>query len=387
MLRMLLMILLLLASQPARPQSGSAVQGIVVTPSSEEDPEPGEQDEKDNPAHKLYKEGYRLVLDEEWSAAQRKLSEVVEKFPKSEYIDDAKYWIAYSYKHINPQKARDAYKRFIKEYPESKYVDDAIADLSELNATGTSTVVVSGFGDSNVVVTPMPGGYGFGYGYGTGTSMHLAKEQLKRSERQLRRQLEHLGRPMTPMALPHRLLMPGMPGEEENLDEETRLKMKALYALGETREDEKAYQALKDIALDLKEARPLREAALDALSQFKKFDVLSVYIDIARRDTNEDIQNYAIDYIGNNGKDKARTVRTLIDLFKILPRDRTEQKRAIFYSIAEIGNDRAVEFLTAVAKSEDNYDLRSEAIYYLGSIGGDKARGALYEIIQGKKER
>ena len=134
-------------------------------------------------------------------------------------------------------------------------------------------------------------------------------------------------------------------------------------------------------------SRPLREASLDALSQFKRFDVLPVYLDIAKRDTSEDLQNYAIDYIGQHGKDKGKTVQTLIDLFRMLPNDRTEQRKTIFYSIADIGNDRAIDFLASIAKTSENYQLRTEAIYYLGAIGGEKARAALYDIIRGKKEK
>jgi len=338
-------------------------------------------DGKDEPAAKLYKQGYHLVLDEQWEEALQKLKEVITKYPASDYVDDAEYWMAYAEKHSNPKKARAAYEKFIQKHPGSKYVDDAVADLSELG--GSSAVTVSGFGDSNMVLHRFPGGYA----YGTGTTMHLAEDQMRRSERQLRRQLEHLGRPVAPLALPPRLFMPGVPRPDENLDDETKLKMKALYALGETKEDEKAFSALRDVALDMNEARPLREAALDALTQFKKFDILPVFLEIVKRDTSEDLENTAIDYIGQHGKDKAKSVQTLIDLYRVLPEERVRQKRAIFYSIADLGNDRAVDFLASVAKANEDYELRTEAIYYLGSIGGEKARAALYDIMRGKKEK
>jgi HEAT repeat protein len=56
----------------------------------------------------------------------------------------------------------------------------------------------------------------------------------------------------------------------------------------------------------------------------------------------------------------------------------------IVYEVADVGNDRAVEFLLRVAKSDADYNLRSDAVYYLGNIGGDKARTALYEILKSK---
>ncbi|HET6273896.1 MAG TPA: HEAT repeat domain-containing protein, partial [Bacteroidota bacterium] len=75
---------------------------------------------------------------------------------------------------------------------------------------------------------------------------------------------------------------------------------------------------------------------------------------------------------------------TLVDLFYTLPKSRKEQTQTIFYAVAEVGNDRAVDFLTKVALSHDDYDLRSDAVYYLGSIGGEKARAALYQILRSK---
>jgi hypothetical protein len=31
----------------------------------------------------------------------------------------------------------------------------------------------------------------------------------------------------------------------------------------------------------------------------------------------------------------------------------------------------------------EDYDLRRDAVYYLGSIGGENARSALYDILKG----
>ena len=49
-----------------------------------------------------------------------------------------------------------------------------------------------------------------------------------------------------------------------------------------------------------------------------------------------------------------------------------------------MGNDKAVDFLKNVAMSDEDFDLRRDAVYYLGNIGGEKARSALYEILKSK---
>jgi HEAT repeat protein len=208
-------------------------------------------------------------------------------------------------------------------------------------------------------------------------NMMVLQHNLRRMRQGLRAMPAHMPTPAIPP-------MPPMnPFEEEKLEPGTRLKMEALYALGE-KEDEKAYQTLKEVALDQKQPRPLREAAIHSLSDFKKFDVLPVYMEIVRKDTNEEVQNSAIQYISQLGKDKNKSVETLAELFSTVPKRRTGQLETILFAVADIGNDKAVDFLTMVARTHESYDLRSDAVYYLGNIGGDKARAALYDILKGK---
>jgi tetratricopeptide (TPR) repeat protein len=337
-------------------------------------------DDQDDPGYAMYKAGYNLILDESWQDARRKLAEVISKYPKSDYVDDAQYWSAYALMHIDRKKAVEAYKKFLKGYPKSNYYDDAVADLGQLDApvavtsysgtSGSSITVGAGeqaiVTDEGVVVSKAPRG-GISYGFSSGMR-HLSRE-LRRGGMHLR-MLGHIAPTPTP--------------DNEKIDPETRLKMEALYAIGETKEDEKSFQTLRDVALDLKQSRQLREAAMDALSEFKKFDVFSVYVDIARKDTSRDLQMYAVDYIGEHGKDKNKTVDVLVDLFNSIPKQRTEQVETIFYSIAEVGNDKAVDFLTKVALTNEDYNLRTNAVYLLGSIGSEKARTSLYQILRGK---
>jgi len=68
----------------------------------------------------------------------------------------------------------------------------------------------------------------------------------------------------------------------------------------------------------------------------------------------------------------------------MLPAEKKDQRETIFYTIADIGNDKAVDFLINVARDNKDYELRSQAIYYLGNIGGEKARVALYDILKDK---
>ena len=362
--------------------------------------------DQDDPAYQVYRAGYNLVLEERWEEAGKKMSEVISKYPKSNYVDEAQYWYSYSLKHIDKKRAIAAYTKFIEAYPESKYYDDALADLAELKKQRSKIVdkltvtegarvyvtgdglymnegvqrmhighdgIVIGEGPESLIVekrgiTIRSEGRSFRYGYGFAP-------RAKTLERALQLHVKRINRLSSVIA---------SEVEEKKSNPEIRLKIDALYALGDGKEDAESFRTLKEVALDFKQPAELREAALYTLADFKKMNVFSVFIDIVKLDTNEDMQAYAIDYISQYERDKEKTISLLIDLFNDLPAKRKEQRQMIFYSIADIGNDRAIDFLSRIAQENDDYDLRREAVYYLGSIGGEKARSALYGILKRK---
>ncbi len=341
---------------------------------------------KKDPAYSSYKEGYNAVLDERWDEAIKKFAEVKSKYPKSEYMDDAEYWIAFALSHTDRNKAYEAYERFIEKYPKSRYVDDAVADLGTI----PSTVTISGSrgGDSVwTVVSTTPRAYS----YGTGSSMRLAEADMRRSEllrKKLDKQLSRSFAPAMPHIPPMAVRLPSMAlwetDREEKLDPATRVRLEALYAIGDTKEDETAFLTLKDVALDKGQSIRLRQAAIEVLADFRKFDVMPVFVELAKKDTNERIQDAAIEFIGHANKDKNKSVEALVALFNSMPKSRKEKLETVLYTIADVGNDKAVDFLSTVARTHENYELRSNAVYYLGTIGGEKARTALYQILKSK---
>ena len=372
-------------------------------------------EKKRDPAYKLYKEGYNLILEERWEEARKTFAEVVKKYPKSDYVDDAEYWSAFALKHLDKNKAKESYKKFILNYPISNYYDDAVADYSDLNKgrsigvgkgidddgaqiyilgpkarIGVDGAVVSSGSDSLVVaksgkVVHKPGKNAFSYGYAFAPSMKQAERQLRLAQQMQHHISRYAPFAVTPPVPPKLRSIPGgMFPDEEKLDPEVRLKMDALYALGDTKEDSISFRTLRDVAIDRTQPRELRQAAMDALSNFTQLDVLPVFLEVVKKDTNEEIQNVAIDYMGQLSKNKNRSVETLAELFHAIPEYRNEQRQTVLSSIAEIGNDKAVDFLANIARTHEDYDLRSDAIYYLGNIGGEKARSALYDILKGK---
>jgi len=350
---------------------------VVLTLGDAEPPaEPGDGDSKDDPGYKMYKDGYNLVLDEQWKDARKKFAEMIKLYPKSNYVDDAEYWSAYAMKHISRKDAIAEYKKFIKENPTSNYYDDAQADLSELEAYSLN--VLSTAPGASVESSGAPEARAFSYSY--------SAPEVERTTRDLEHKIRIMSMPHMPSMGPMTLytLHGRLSDKDESVDPETQLKIEALYALGNGNQDDKAFQRLKEVAVDRSQNVRLREAAIDALSNFKDHDLLPIYLEIAKHDTVQAMQDLSLEYLSTDTKDKNKSVGALIDLFNTIPSDRHDQRRTIFYFIADVGNDRAVDFLAGVARGGSEYDLRREAIYYLGNIGSDKARAALYQVLEGK---
>jgi tetratricopeptide (TPR) repeat protein len=319
---------------------------------------------QDDPGYELYKEGYALILREDWQRAQSVLDELIIRYPRSDYVDDAYYWSAYALKHVNRKTAAKLYREFILKHAESSYYDDAVADLNELESFvlvkppkgPTVSIPIEDVESHTFVFAP---------------SIKKLEREYRRASRAYRRVGISAGSEGTWTVITI----------DEDLDQETRLKMEALYALGDAEKDEESFTTLREVALDMKQPQPLREAAMESLSGFERFDIVTVFVDIAKNDTSPAVQSYAVDYIGELGQDGNEKVSVLIDLFGSVPKERTDQRQTIFFTIADVGNDKAIDFLSSVAMSENDYDLRREAVYYLGSIGGVKARKALLQIL------
>jgi tetratricopeptide (TPR) repeat protein len=328
-------------------------------------------EDQDDPAYRAYKEAYNLVLDEKWSKARTMLAELLAQYPKSEYADDASYWRAYALRHIDHAQAVEAYRRFIKEFPKSKYYDDAVADLGDLNAP----VVVKTTGDSAVVVID---GRGKGYAFAYGPNLRKTEMDMRRMEKELRRQGLHWKRVrVRPFGVT-------VERDTESPNREIQLKIDALHAIGESGDDEKTFHMLKDIVLDHKQQQPLRETALFVLADFDKFDIFPVLLEVAKGDTDEEMQNSAISLIGGYAADKEKAVTLLTEMFGSIPKNKVSQREAILFSIADIGNDKSVDFLSHLARTHEDYSVRSDAVYLLGSIGGERARAALYDVLKAK---
>ncbi len=400
-------------------------------------------DDQDDPAYASYKEGYQLILDERWAEAQKKFAELLAKYKKSKYRVDAEYWSAYALKHVNQAKAIRAYDDFLKRHPHSTYLDDVVADIAELEArahragAAESTMVhfmvqpavptapheaqaaIRGLTfnirrmeramrrDFNperinrLVVAPFPMPPDVGNGpidketklkINTLRALGDIREDprsfatlrdiaLDRTQPVLLRSVA-----LTELAnFQNEDIVPVLVQVAEK-DSDATVRSSAVYCIASAgRDREKTYQTLTQIYSNTPASRAGdREAIVTVIASVGRDQAVEFRASVARTDKNPDVALSAIDAIPETGADKDKVVRTLEHLYEETPAARTDQRETILYTVADVGNDRAVEFLGNVALKDEDYDARGSAVYLLGTIGGEKARSVLFRVLKGK---
>jgi tol-pal system protein YbgF len=107
------------------PSPGTTVPGIVPGTPVPVAPAPrpvGKTDDKSS-----YEDAYESFLREDWAAAQKKFSAFLDRYPKSDYADNAQFWIGETfYNQKNFEKAILEYEKVIQNYPQGDKLVSAL---------------------------------------------------------------------------------------------------------------------------------------------------------------------------------------------------------------------------------------------------------------------
>jgi len=394
---------------------------------------PGEGPQND-PAYAAFRKGYSLIMEERWVEARVALEEIPKRFPKSPYVDDAAYWSAYALAQTDRKAALSAYAQFLERFPRSRYFEDATADFATLHAVeapkaSVDSVVIRwrvadpsramaiqerGMRSLELAVrrmeralrsggpagTPFASEHTFAWGEQIDQATRRKLEALTalgdiREDEQGFRTLQDLARdPRQPPAFRSVALrsltrfskFDPLPVFVDLARTDTcrTIQETAILCIGQVpAERERAMESLAGLYARLPRRDDQRQLAIiDAAASLGTPRALTFLVEVARSAPDMELQTTAIDNITVAGRDKARNVELLIDLYRSLPPERVQAREAALYGVAEMGTDRAVDFLTEVAHSSSDDNLRRDAVIYLGTIGGTKARNALYEILR-----
>lgn len=72
------------------------------------------------------------ILDKSPEKSIKAFETLIKKYPKSEFVDDAYYWKAYAYSLLKDyRKSIEEYEKFVRNYPKSDYHKEALARIDE----------------------------------------------------------------------------------------------------------------------------------------------------------------------------------------------------------------------------------------------------------------
>ena len=314
--------------------------------------EPDERRGPRDPGYQSYREGYRLILEERWTEARKRLSEVLNKSPRSGYADDASFWIAYSWKYSDRAKAVAAYKKFMREYPESNYIDDAVAELERL---GERTPQLAPHAPA------MP----------VGSLEKIVQLQQRIAEEQAR---------MARFAAPPTVAVPMKPPEA--VEKRIQVKIETLHALSRLPHDEQAFRTLKEIALDPGEAVELRRAGLEGLVATHRQEGVVVFAQVLQSKSDLRLRMTALHglrSVGTKGDPASYAMVKTIALDKNEP---VELRDATLHLLAEERRPDFPEIAGTIARSEQERRLRQSAIYYVARVQEAEAQKVAAETLR-----
>jgi hypothetical protein len=382
----------------------------------------------DDPAYAIYKKGYARILNEQWKEARAVLADVITQHARSRYVVDARYWSAYALSHMNRARAIQAYEQFLRDYPGTRYYDDAVADLAGLRlsapiappvidslvmhvtpSVALPPVVLHGVGPDlrELQYTmfprrPGPPMKGMDDDGSLDERTHLRLQTLRALGGQHEDDasftaLKEVALDRTQPAELRVVALHSLSGftkhdaiptlvDVARQDPDGDLRVTAVLCIGTSAGGKKRnVDVLTDLFTTLPSDRTdERQCILDAVAETGSDKAATFLVRVARESRSPELQTSAIDYLGQLDEGEGKTVHRLRDLYGSLPKAQKHQRQTILFTVADIGDDRAVDFLVDVARSSDDYELRSEAVYYLGNIGGAKARNALVKILKGR---
>jgi HEAT repeat protein len=314
--------------------------------------EPDERRGPKDPGYQSYREGYRLILEEQWAEARKKLSEVLQKTARSGYADDASFWIAYSWKYSDRAKAVAAYKKFMREYPESNYVDDALAELERL-------------GERTPQLAPHDPGMP------TGSLEKIVQLQQRIAEEQAR---------VARFAAPPAVAVPMKPPKA--VEATIRLKIETLQALSRLPHDEQSFRTLKEIALDPGQATELRQAGLEGLVATQRQEGVEVFTRVLQSTSDVRLRMTALHGLRSTGTKGDPALYALVKTIALDKNEPFELRDATLHLLAEERRPDFPEIAGTIARSEQERRLRQSAIYYIARVQEARAQKVAAEMLR-----
>src|SRR5262245_2186190 len=328
-------------------------------------------------AMKAFVDARNLIKDGEWARAEQGFNRFITGFPKDRDVAAAHYYLAFALKQQNRFQEADKWLiQLIEKFPESSWVTDAKAMRVELaprlNNKKVIEQAVSAENDEIKLAALQSL-----FEAKPERAIALAAEILKRGSGASRLMREGaialLADSDSKQAIP--VLIDVALNETDH-----ELHKKAVRALGD-RDDESVLDPLKALIVQSAD-KEIARIAIRALAEHEGPRAQALLIEVARSNADMELRATAIKGLGERGQDTV-----VNELLKLFASDRNEIiRKAILSALSEIDLPSAQAAILEMARAADSAELRNKAIHALADQGGEKAVDILIQFYDTEKD-
>jgi hypothetical protein len=379
--------------------------------------------EQNDPAFKPYFSAYQMILDENWKESINAFEKLVKDYPKSNYTDDAYFWIAYANKEIgNLEKAYDLYDKFLKDYSKSNLIENAKTNKfslsKELFKSGKEKYKVEALqnnsykdnddfdeNDSNndgekddiqdelIFAIANNGGEKAKdklMGIVTSKSQSLKNKKnaifwLGNKQLLTMDEMYSLFKKVENSKLQHEMLFAITQYDTESKvgilkdillsDFDYDIRKDALFWLSQTK-GKRLDEVFADLALKIKEPQ-LRSELMFSISQAKLKNSDELLLGFALNEKEEsEVRKNAIFWLGQN-----KAINQLKEIYA--QANDTELQKSLIFSFAQIKTDESLDFIIKLVKNKATAkSVKKEIIFWLGQSKSSKAQKVLEDLLE-----
>jgi HEAT repeat protein len=330
-----------------------------------------------DPALRALDQGRSMIDDGKWAQAAATLDRFVAQYPADKNVDAALYWLAYAYsKQSNYQGADTALARLLQRFPRSNWADDAKSlraeVLAKLNPQAMTIVPEEGTDDLKIIALRA---LCENDKAGCSTRVSEVLRSGNSSARVKEAAIILLGRYGGSEAVPALIQM-------ARSESDAKLRMRAIRALGNTN-DERALDVLRDIAMGpTYEDESPTDSAIHALVEHDSPRAVTILGEVAMRGQNLRARTHAVELMARRRGEPV--VDELLRLYDAVPEIQVKK-----YILAALGNrkdPRALAKLVEVARSASDVQLRAQAIRSIPNRGDDQDLDVLLSLYDSERD-
>ncbi len=341
-------------------------------------PDPGAQSrDSSDAAMKAFSEARNLIKDGEWAKAEQSFNRFIADHPKDKDIAAAHYWLAFALKQQSQfQEADDRLQQLIEKFPGSSWVTDA----------RTMRVEIAPRLKNNKVIEQAVNAENEEIKLAALQSLFEAKpERAATIAADILKPGSGAGRQMKEGAITllaesgSKHAVPALIDVARS-ETDPGLRRIAILALGEF-EDESVLEPLKSLATQSGD-KEIAQTAIRAMAEHEGSRATALLLEIARSNADVEIRSEAIKGLGERNEDSV-----VGELLKLFSAEKNETIRdEIISALSEIDLPSAQAAILELARSAQSAESRKKAIEALGEQDGERAVDSLIQLYDTEKD-